>query len=43
MGDIGEELGKGAYLAELRRTRVGDFDEQRAKTIEEFEKEWSSR
>jgi tRNA pseudouridine55 synthase len=34
--DIGELLGVGAYLAELRRTRIGEFDISQAKTIEEL-------
>jgi len=32
--DIGEKLGTGAYLTNLRRTRVGDFNIQRAHQID---------
>ena len=35
--DIGKELGTGAHLAELRRTKAGDFDLSRAVTLEELE------
>ncbi|HEX8196251.1 MAG TPA: hypothetical protein VF571_08690, partial [Pyrinomonadaceae bacterium] len=35
--DIGKELGTGAHLAELRRTRAGSFDLRRAVTLEELE------
>lgn len=35
--DIGKSLGVGAYLFELRRTKIGDFDVKNAQTIEEFE------
>src|SRR5882757_6843141 len=34
--DIGEELGCGAHLQELRRTRSGRFDLSRAVTVEEI-------
>src|ERR1051325_10348723 len=34
--DIGEELGCGAHLKELRRTRSGRFDLERAVTVEEI-------
>jgi len=34
--DIGETLGCGAHLAELRRTRSGRFDLARAVTVEEI-------
>lgn len=33
--DFGKRLGVGAHLAELRRTRVGDFEIQHAKTLEQ--------
>lgn len=33
--DFGKRLGVGAHLAELRRTRVGDFQIQEAKTLEQ--------
>ena len=32
--DIGRELGTGAYTANLRRTKIGDFDIANAQTIE---------
>lgn len=34
--DFGELLETGAYLAELRRTKIGDFSVNEAQTIEEF-------
>lgn len=34
--DFGVALGVGAYMSELRRTRIGDFTVEEAKTIEEF-------
>ncbi|HNP19075.1 MAG TPA: tRNA pseudouridine(55) synthase TruB [Fulvivirga sp.] len=34
--DFGEILGVGAYLSELRRTRIGEFDVSEAKSIEEL-------
>ena len=34
--DFGQTLGTGAYLAALRRTRIGKFDVAEAKTIEEI-------
>jgi tRNA pseudouridine55 synthase len=34
--DFGKRLGVGAHLAELRRTRVGDFHVQQAKTLEQL-------
>jgi len=34
--DIGKELGIGAYMADLERTRVGDFTKEKALTIEQF-------
>ena len=37
--DFGQELGCGAYLSSLCRTRIGEFLLSDAKTIEEFEKE----
>ncbi len=36
--DFGEVLGIGAYLSSLRRTRIGDFNVDDAKTIEELTK-----
>lgn len=34
--DMGAELGCGAYLGELRRTRIGEFNVKDAVTIEQF-------
>jgi tRNA U55 pseudouridine synthase TruB len=34
--DIGKELKTGAYLAELERTRVGDFTKENARKVEGF-------
>lgn len=34
--DVGEALGTGAYLAALRRTRIGDFHVDNASTIEDL-------
>ena len=34
--DIGRKLGCGAYLTELRRMKVGDFDIKDAKTLEDI-------
>ena len=34
--DFGELLNNGAYLTELKRTKIGDFDLNKAITIEEF-------
>jgi len=36
--DIGEALGCGAYLTELRRTKIGDFDIKDAVTLDELAK-----
>ncbi len=35
--DVGKKLGIGAHLAELRRTRAGNFDLSKAITLEELE------
>lgn len=35
--DLGRELGCGAYMTELRRTKIGDFDVAEAYSIERFE------
>ena len=35
--DLGEALGCGAYMSELRRTRIGDFSVDDAYSIETFE------
>lgn len=40
--DIGEKLGTGAYLAELKRTRVGDFTADKAISLENLKKQWSN-
>jgi len=34
--DFGEMLNSGAYLAELRRTRIGIFEIEKAQTVEQF-------
>jgi len=34
--DFGKALGCGAYLSELRRTKIGEFDVENAQTIQEF-------
>lgn len=36
VNDFGESLGTGAYLKELRRLRIGDYDVKDSVTIEEF-------
>ena len=41
--DIGKELGTGAYMAGLVRTRVGEFTKEKSLTVEEFEKEWKKK
>ncbi len=38
--DIGEKLKTGAYLANLKRTRVGNFTAEKALTLDEFKKQW---
>ena len=40
--DFGKELGVGAYLSALRRTRIGDYSLDNALTIEQFEKQLST-
>jgi tRNA pseudouridine55 synthase len=40
--DFGQELGCGAYLSSLCRTRIGNFKLEESMTIEEFEKKVSS-
>ena len=35
--DFGQELGSGAYLTSLKRTKIGDYDISDALTIEQFE------
>lgn len=35
--DVGEALGVGGYLTQLRRTRIGSFDVTNAVTLEQFE------
>lgn len=39
--DIGEKLGTGAYLAGLKRIRVGDFTEDKVLTLEDFKRQYS--
>lgn len=39
VSDIGESLQTGAYMTDLRRTRVGDFDIQDAITLEKINSE----
>lgn len=36
--DFGEELGKGAFLTDLRRTQIGDFNVNKAYSLEDFKK-----
>lgn len=36
--DIGEELGTGAYLISLKRTRVGDFTEELSLSLDQLKK-----
>jgi tRNA pseudouridine55 synthase len=36
VSDFGDELGTGAYLKELRRTKIGEFDIKDSITVEEF-------
>jgi len=36
--DLGEKLHSGAYMSNLRRTKIGDFDVANAKTIQDFVK-----
>jgi tRNA pseudouridine55 synthase len=36
VSDMGEKLGTGAYLKELRRTKIGEFDIKNSITVEEF-------
>ncbi|AFU69006.1 tRNA pseudouridine synthase TruB [Psychroflexus torquis ATCC 700755] len=36
--DFGEALNSGAYLSELRRTQIGDYNVKKALSIEDFEK-----
>lgn len=38
--DIGRELGTGAYMSDLIRTRVGEYKIENSLTIEEFEKKY---
>ena len=41
--DIGRDLGCGAYMSDLVRTRVGEFRIEEAKTIEEFKCEYDGK
>ncbi|MFH1597770.1 MAG: tRNA pseudouridine(55) synthase TruB [Patescibacteria group bacterium] len=36
--DLGQKLGCGGYLADLERTRVGEYSKERSLTLEQFEK-----
>ncbi len=36
VGDFGDKLGTGAYLKELRRTKIGEFDIKGAIEVEDF-------
>lgn len=36
--DIGKQLGVGGYLADLERTRVGEFTKEKSLTLEQLEK-----
>ncbi|MBU1074718.1 tRNA pseudouridine(55) synthase TruB [Patescibacteria group bacterium] len=38
--DIGEKLGVGGYLKQLKRTRVGEFSESNALTLAQFKKQY---
>jgi tRNA pseudouridine55 synthase len=40
--DVGEALGGGAHLQNLRRTAIGSFDETRAQTLQELETDLQS-
>ncbi|MCK6610765.1 MAG: tRNA pseudouridine(55) synthase TruB [Bacteroidia bacterium] len=40
--DLGKELGGGAYLESLCRTKIGDFDLSKALSIEELESKFNS-
>ncbi|MBI2410816.1 MAG: tRNA pseudouridine(55) synthase TruB [Candidatus Kerfeldbacteria bacterium] len=40
--DIGEALGVGAYMSELKRTAVGPYTLPKAMTLDTFEKQWNS-
>ena len=40
--DIGNELGCGAYITELRRTKIGEYDVEDAMTIDSFLKNINS-
>ena len=40
--DLGESLGVGGHLTALRRTRVGPFGIEQARTLEQLEDQWSA-
>ena len=40
--DLGESLGVGAYMSELRRTRIGEFRVEDAENLEEFVKSYQA-
>jgi tRNA pseudouridine55 synthase len=41
--DIGEKLKVGGYMAELERTRVGDYTKENSYTLENFEKKYGEK
>lgn len=41
--DIGEKLEVGGYMAELERTRVGDYTKENSYTLENFEKKYGEK
>ena len=41
--DMGERLGTGGYMAELERTRVGNYTKENSYTLEDFEKEYGEK
>ena len=41
--DIGEKLKVGGYMAELERTRVGNYTKENSYTIENFEKKYGEK
>ncbi len=41
--DIGEKLGVGGYMAELERTRVGNYTKENSYTLENFEKKYGEK
>ncbi len=41
--DIGQELGCGAYLEKLVRTKIGEYRLEDANEIEDIEEDWGER